>query len=702
MRRWNLKIILKSDLCTAAGDDTPGIINIKTAIEQGIPFIPAKRIKGCLLDAGKEMRDNGLVTQDELDCLFGKSGAEQTRGICIGDAHLYFAPGYLFGNNGEEPIEIKSYEFFQKELQNCRRAEKDYLEEFFTRRRVRTAMEAETGAVRKHSLRTIQVVPAGIAFVSFLEGNLSDEEEKVLVNCIKGFRHLGVGITRGLGEIECVLESVHSEDLESKKTTNAFNEKANLLYQYKPEQKVVLSYEIALDSPLIIDKANECLPAGPILGALAGMYINKHSLGSNAHEDESFSRIFLRDGIQFGYGFLKKNNKKYLPCPKAIVQMKEDEDKWFHIEGDAQRKRKDIHEMVRWEDKALHLLSAHKEIHFHHSRPLDRGIAHALNDGAANTSYSTGEFFQYKALSKGQIYAGTWSGKVKDILSLVECLQDYDFQLRLGKSKTTEYGNCTFNIVDVSQKEERVESSMKGTEWMLWLLTPILIRDEQTGDYTLETNVFAKQLEEVLGCKKVELRKVVGNYITYSGYNSKWRLPSVSCPAIAAGSTYYLKTDRESHSFEIQEYRWGELTGRGCGQVAVRLWDEKETGEIIFDHNESCNVEDSGNEIINRLLCYRKEKMECESIAMEKLDIIHEDELPSSSSISLLSQLLKNYAHSKDFYERIKEEVEHIHKIDKKHKMLKLIKPCEGENYEFMKCYLENAKWKARCRSKDE
>ena len=37
MKKWNLKIILKSDLCTATGEDAPGIINVKTALENGIP-----------------------------------------------------------------------------------------------------------------------------------------------------------------------------------------------------------------------------------------------------------------------------------------------------------------------------------------------------------------------------------------------------------------------------------------------------------------------------------------------------------------------------------------------------------------------------------------------------------------------------------------------------------------------------------------
>ena len=43
-----------------------------------------------------------------------------------------------------------------------------------------------------------------------------------------------------------------------------------------------------------------------------------------------------------------------------------------------------------------------------------------------------------------------------------------------------------------------------------------------------------------------------------------------------------------------------------------------------------------------------------------------------------------------------------IVKESKKERVLKLLEPCQGESYEFMKHYLENAKWKARSRDKEE
>ena len=54
MNRWNgkLKITLKSDLCVGSGYSFAGIIDSDICYDDcGFPYIPAKRIKGCLREA---------------------------------------------------------------------------------------------------------------------------------------------------------------------------------------------------------------------------------------------------------------------------------------------------------------------------------------------------------------------------------------------------------------------------------------------------------------------------------------------------------------------------------------------------------------------------------------------------------------------------------------------------------------------------
>ena len=119
MREWNLRIELKSDFCTATGENAPGMISSKTALEYGIPKIPAKRIKGCLLESGRELADNGMIAGELLSRIFGCPGSLGGEGIRVGDGHLSLVPEYLFNQEKKENFMICDYEQFLKNVKDC-------------------------------------------------------------------------------------------------------------------------------------------------------------------------------------------------------------------------------------------------------------------------------------------------------------------------------------------------------------------------------------------------------------------------------------------------------------------------------------------------------------------------------------------------------------------------------------------------------
>lgn len=707
MERWNLKIELKSDFCTATGENVPGMLNSKTALEYGIPYIPAKRIKGCLLEAGREMADNGIIKRDTLYRIFGRPGMEYAIGIHIGDGHLNSVPSYFFEQEEAGQIEVGDYERLQKTIKERSDIKGTLLEDIFTRKRTRTALAKETGIAKEHSLRTVQVVPSGIVFSSQLEGELSLDEEKVLLLCVKGLRHMGIGITRGMGEVRCSLEKVQYEK------TNNIKENRSLLKKFSPEAEVTLSYEIELESPVVMsdfqDDGPSQIPAAAISGAIAGLYIKKHSLGAKAHEDENFRRIFLRDGVQFGNAFFKKAGIEYVPAPKAFAIPKTDGTTWFNIMADQENlRKKNISNQVFLEKNCLYLSSPQKEIHFHHVRPADRGIAHALNDRAEDTSAPMGQFFQYTALSKGQTFAGTWIGKVKDIQELVECLEGNQYHLLLGKSKTAEYGSCRFRILWGTLSNGQDNHSVRGREWLIWLLSPLIYRNSGNGAYETGSGPLLQQMNERLGCN-IELADSICGYTVMNGYNSKWRLPAVSIPALSAGSSFYIKTDRDVSSLEIEGVRWGMLTGKGCGQIKAVLWKGCTKGNLVTlpmsDQGNTKNREapyDDRDQFLAAILDYQKKRLEHQEAVLLALDEIdgQNQMLPSSSAISLLGQILKEWDGGLSCYEKIKKEVERISREEKRQRILEFIKPCEGKSYEFIKQYLEIAKWNARRRER--
>ncbi|MCD8170562.1 MAG: RAMP superfamily CRISPR-associated protein [Clostridiales bacterium] len=309
-RRW-LEITLKSDMCAASGDSENGLLDIKTALEYGVPLIPGKRIKGSLLNEGKEMAENGFINPGILGRLFGQNGSACPGNLLVKDAHVYRIPRSVFGLSEEQKdVVVEDYHEVLRELRNCPSLKEIQIEEILTRERTRTAIDREKGTAQDRTLRTMQVIPRGMVFRSLLELRYPEEagELEALEYCVKALRHMGLGITRGFGEIACTLkEDNQGEDI-SKYVPVTFTD--------FDDRMVELQYEIQLNAPVLFagdaglyeDCSNQ-IPGASIMGALAAMFIEDHDLGNRAHEDEVFRRIFLRDGVQIGYGFLKKEGK---------------------------------------------------------------------------------------------------------------------------------------------------------------------------------------------------------------------------------------------------------------------------------------------------------------------------------------------------------------------------------------------------------
>ncbi len=82
-----LTIKLLSDLCTYSGDTYNSVVDTDVVYdENGIPYIPAKRIKGCIREAAKEMADLGIGTS-QIDEIFGKEG-NQNSAFSLSNAYI--------------------------------------------------------------------------------------------------------------------------------------------------------------------------------------------------------------------------------------------------------------------------------------------------------------------------------------------------------------------------------------------------------------------------------------------------------------------------------------------------------------------------------------------------------------------------------------------------------------------------------------
>ena len=83
--RYKLVITLKSDLCMGSGYSYAGIIDSDVCHDAcGIPYIAARRLKGCL----REAADLLGISKEETSDIFGKPGEQKVTGIHIDNAYI--------------------------------------------------------------------------------------------------------------------------------------------------------------------------------------------------------------------------------------------------------------------------------------------------------------------------------------------------------------------------------------------------------------------------------------------------------------------------------------------------------------------------------------------------------------------------------------------------------------------------------------
>lgn len=190
-----IKMELLSDLCTSSGDSLSSIVDIETAVDEyGIPYIPSKRIKGVLREAGETLCKLGHYNLQDLDNIFGKPG--QMHG------------GLLRIDNGR----IENYESIKSYLESCYSQHlnlttkfftKDYITDYFTTIREQTSIDKKTYTAKDNSLRKLRAIKKGNIFYFPIE--IPGEFIKLFEDCCRLTRNIGLNRTRGFGEVKLTL-----------------------------------------------------------------------------------------------------------------------------------------------------------------------------------------------------------------------------------------------------------------------------------------------------------------------------------------------------------------------------------------------------------------------------------------------------------------------------------------------------------------
>jgi len=216
---YKINIKLKSDSLIGSGEGFGAIIDTDVVFDEiGIPYIPGRRIKGCLRDSANEVCQ--MFEKSGISYFFIKlSKNKKGNGIVLIDE--------VFGTS-EKPsclnisnLTIADYESNYKSLRyliNCKHIlSKDEVSSYFTLIRQQTKID-DGGVAEKHSLRTVRSIKKGNIFEGNISVNDSDLDTlKLLWLACINLRHIGTKRNRGFGKVECKLIDENNKTIEFEK-----------------------------------------------------------------------------------------------------------------------------------------------------------------------------------------------------------------------------------------------------------------------------------------------------------------------------------------------------------------------------------------------------------------------------------------------------------------------------------------------------
>lgn len=207
MSELDLNIELLSDTLVGSGEGWGVTIDSDIVFDKyGLPYIPAKRIKGCLRESALEVLEMfeqakiDFASEEEFDTLFGKVGQAESGVLSFSNAYI---ENYDSNKQWVKWLEDKHKSIFSK----------DSVLNTFTSIRRQTAIE-KSGVKKNNSLRTSRVLNRGLKFFARIEKPDEIESRKLdfLFFAARNLRHIGTNRNRGFGLISCSLSNIQGLD----------------------------------------------------------------------------------------------------------------------------------------------------------------------------------------------------------------------------------------------------------------------------------------------------------------------------------------------------------------------------------------------------------------------------------------------------------------------------------------------------------
>lgn len=521
-----IEMKLLSSTIFSSGEGVGNIIDVDVVYDKyGIPFIPAKRVKGVFREYGEELVLAGIIDEENFYKIFGKSGEIESS--------LKLSDGYI--KNYDVIKEWAAYLIEQDKLTS------EYVSRFFTLEISQTAIE--NGIAKDNSLRTLKALKKNLIFDFDIEldDNLVSDFEKIL----KVSRHFGLSRSRGFGYVQLKL----IKDEEKNSSISKFEVNSDCMKVNIKNYLPLMFYDPTYGNNVSLDY----IPGSSLNGFFANLYLKNYGL------DEDFYKIFIEGAVRFGNCY--KDNS--IPAPFSLVRKKDSANEYLNlvdendiktIESENIQTKEFPFKFIRISEGEPEGITVFKRAVYHHSRPQDKKV------GSPNDT--DGEFFQFEVLDKNQEFVGFIEGDSNYLSKLSSLIKDKFYYI--GKSKTAQYGK-----VKISLKEQEISNNKilwkKGEALIFYLFSDAIIYNEN-GFSSTNKKDFLENVKEKFNLTDISIKSAFINEKIIGGFLSVWKMPKVQKLAMACGSTFVLRN--QGKDVEIpSEFFIGARNSEGFGKV---------------------------------------------------------------------------------------------------------------------------------------
>jgi len=192
---YTLRLTTLSETLVGSAQSYGSIIDSDVVFnDMGLPYIPAKRIKGLFRNAALDLchleglKDIIPFNTDDIEKVFGSLGKEDPTPYVIFD-NLNLSQYDSFCEWTEYLNDRYQYEFSTVTMQ-----------EYFTTLRSQTAIDTDTGMAKDHSLRTNRVLIRNLSFEGNITLRLDSKSHRDLLAYVSLYLdHIGSMRNRGFG-----------------------------------------------------------------------------------------------------------------------------------------------------------------------------------------------------------------------------------------------------------------------------------------------------------------------------------------------------------------------------------------------------------------------------------------------------------------------------------------------------------------------